>query len=123
MAQYAEDAKTSKTPWKLWQVKGEDGVWFCGNRHPMWMSAAEYRRMPKTKMIHGTEVPDLSFTPKVGEDYYYICLSSEQLVRKDYYSNRCLTSKLRAVRGLCYPDTAEGRQAAILHGEALLNID
>lgn len=46
MAQYAEDAKTSKTPWELWQIKGEDGVWFCCKGHPMWLSASEYRRSP-----------------------------------------------------------------------------
>lgn len=123
MAQYAEDAKTSKTPWELWQIKGDNGEWWECNAHPRWSNATEYYRKPKMKLIHGTEVPDLSFTPKVGEDYYFICLSSDQLVKKDHYSKGCMTTKLRAVRGLCYPDTADGRRAAILHAEALLNID
>lgn len=123
MAQYAEDAKTSKTTWELWQVRCDKGVWHRCLDHPKWGCDKEYRRKPITKLIHGTEVPDLSFTPKVGEGYYFICLSSDQLVKKDFHSKGCLTTKLRAVRSLCYPDTAEGRQAAILHAEALLNID
>lgn len=123
MAQYAEDAKTHTEPWKLWQAKTKGGVWVDCLRSPRWVETKEYRRKPKTKLIHGTEVPDLSFTPLNGEDYYYICLSSDQLVKKAYHSEGCMTTKLRAVRGLCYPYTADGRRAAILHGEALLNID
>ena len=118
MAQYAEDAKTHVEPWKLWQVKADDGVWYQCQSHPRWRGEREYRSQPKTKMIHGTKIPDLSFTPKDGEDYYYICLSSIQLVGKDYHSKGCVSTKLRAVRGLCYPFTGEGKQAAILHAEA-----
>ena len=123
MAQYAEDAKTHAEPWELWESKGDSSIWWDCRAHPMWWHSTEYRRKPKTKLIHGTEVPDLSFTPLNGEGYYYICLSSDQLVKKDYHSEGCMTTKLRAVRGLCYPLTGEGRQPAILHGEALLNID
>ena len=123
MQQYAEDAKTSKTPWQLWEYLSKDDGWTTFRGAPGWYETSEYRRKPKTKLIHGTEVPDLSFTPLNGEGYYYICLSSDQLVKKDYHSEGCMTTKLRAVRGLCYPLTGEGRQAAILHGEALLNID
>ena len=123
MAQYAEDAMTHAEPWKLWQYDTVVGSWTDCARSPSWTTNYEYRRKPKMKLIHGTEVPDLSFTPSTNEDYYYICLSSDQLVKQAYNSNGCMTTKLRAVRGLCYPFTAEGKRAAILHAEALLNID
>lgn len=123
MAQYAEDAKTHPEPWKLWQKKTECLDWLgwtdC-TTSPAWDSSYEYRRKPKTRIIHGKEIPDLSFTPSVNEYYYFICLSSDQLFRMDYHSEGCKMTKLRAARGLCYPHTEEGKQAAILHAIAML---
>ena len=90
IAQYAEDAKVSKTPWEFWQEEppfGEhDGItirrkkpeWrYCGPTlcfHPSW----KYRRKPKTVTINGFEVVDDSLK----------ALVSEQLVQKTEVAGR-----------------------------------
>ena len=71
MALQAEDAKTTDKPWELWQVKDNEGVWWECKNNPLWGGYTEYRRKPKTKLIHGVEVPDISFTPNDGEEYVY----------------------------------------------------
>jgi hypothetical protein len=77
-------------------------------------------RLVGVKMINGIEVPNISFKPEHGEQYYvpmptYPCL---------YYSSffySCEVSHYRRNNNLCYPFTEEGKQAAILHAKAMLN--
>lgn len=125
MAQYAEDAKTSKTPWELWQIKDKykDDVWFCCQRHPIWATHLEYRRKPNTKLIHGVEVPVFEFTPKVGEEYYVADVGTPEFFEQWHKPSEDSTSTQRMIeRGLIYPYTEDGKQAAILHSKAMLGI-
>ncbi len=48
MAQYAEDAKTSKTPWELWEFLDRDDGWTTSKGSPGWYETTEYRRKPAT---------------------------------------------------------------------------
>lgn len=124
MAQYAEDEKTNAEPWRIWQHYalgpfGED--WFECQNHPDWCEITEYRRKPKTKMIHGVEVPDISFAPDTGDFYYHPTISN----RNYYASTQATRSKFDELAHrhmMCYPHTEEGKQAAILHAKAMLNI-
>ena len=48
MKQYAKDAKTSETPWELWEFRVKDwgtniGFQPC-DKHPAWLTETEYRR-------------------------------------------------------------------------------
>ena len=123
MAQYAEDAKTTDKPWELWQAKGDDCDWWDCNANPRWANATEYRRKPKTKLIHGVEIPDFEFTPKVGEKYYAANVGLPELFETGYRSSESCTFTQRMIeRGLIYPYTEEGKQAAILHSKAMLGI-
>jgi hypothetical protein len=76
---------------------------------------------PRMRLINGIEVPDVSFYPEVSEHYFYpslrpiLCSSTFCLEDNE-------TDKFRAVNGLCYPYTPEGKEAAILHSKALLGI-
>jgi hypothetical protein len=74
------------------------------------------------KVIHGVEVPDISFTPIKGERYYapapdYVCLQ----YTASFYS--CEADTHRIANGLCYPHTEEGRNAAVIHAKAMLGIN
>lgn len=123
MAQYAEDAKTSKTPWELWQVKCDAGIWHLCKDYPRWECTREYRRKPKTKLIHGVEIPIFEFTPKAGEKYYTADVSSPEFFEQWHKSSVNNTLAQRMIeRGLVYPYTEEGKQAAILHSKAMLGI-
>lgn len=123
MAQYAEDAKTTTEPWKLWQLEGDDGIWHCCQEHPKWATHLEYRHKPKTKLIHGVEVPVFEFTPKVLERYYTANVGLPELFEDGYRSSEDCTFTERMIeRGLLYPCTEEGKQATILHSKAMLGI-
>ena len=121
MAQYAEDAKTSKTPWRLWQMKVFEGDWRECEAHPMWASSVEYRRKPKTHIVNGVEIPDLRIEPKKGDRYYLADPTEEEL-------NHCYTyagddcDEVWVSRRLCYEPTEEGRETAILHSKAMLGM-
>lgn len=45
MRQYAKDAKTSATPWKLWECKYDGrSAWYGLNSQPVWKETTQYRR-------------------------------------------------------------------------------
>lgn len=121
MAMYAEDAKITDKPWELWQLRSDNGsVWVNCDYHPAWSNIYKYRRKPKMKLIHGVEVPDISFTPV---EYQYYCLP---LLAEHFFTHKCYRDcryeEFIAKNGLCYPNTEEGKQAAILHAKAMLGI-
>lgn len=123
MAQYAEDAKTHIEPWKLWQIKDHSGVWVGCDYHPSWQTDLEYRRKPKTRIIHGIEITDFEFKPKVGEAFYAANVGlPEFFEHAQRASEHCTFTQRMIERGLIYPRTEEGRQAAILHAKAMLGI-
>ena len=76
---------------------------------------------PRMKLIHGVEVPDISFVPDVGEQYYYPLPSDSRFYGFSVIA-QCADSDQRNHFGLCYPFTEEGKQAAILHAKAMLGI-
>lgn len=120
MQQYAEDAKTSKSPWELWQASPSTGVWHNLNDHPKWWIRQNYRRKPKTHFVRGAEIPDLRVTPELGGKYYLADPTSSELVELHTYVMR--REELWFERGLSYQHSEEGRQAAILHSKAMLGI-
>ena len=123
MQQYAEDAKTTNKPWELWQMR-IGGQWInCEQCNMGFIENNEYRHKPKTRLIHGVEIPVFDFTPKAGEEYYTADVSSPDLFEQWYRATEDNTLARRMnERGLIYPDTEEGKQAAILHSKAMLGI-
>lgn len=125
--------KGSNYPIEVYFDNGQDDSYtFCGNAfvHSVWrtlfwdeveiIAPPQPKRM---KLVHGVEVPDISFTPSVGDSYY-----TPNIGLPDFYevgwksSEDCSCSERMVARGLCYPHTNEGRQAAILHTKAMLGI-
>lgn len=121
MAQYAEDAKTSETPWELWQMKSVDGVWRGCEAHPVWVSSTVYRRKPKTHVVNGVEIPDLRIDPKEGDRFYLVDPTEGDLTyRYTHTGDDC--DEVWVSRRLCYEPTEAGREAAILHSKVMLGL-
>ncbi len=77
---------------------------------------------PRMKLIHGVEVPDISFKPKDGEGYYAPSTSFQRMYARGYYIPADLNHKFMLKYNFCYPPTEQGKQAAILHAKAMLGI-
>lgn len=121
MRQYAEDAKTNPEPWKLWEIKADDGLWWDCQYSPMWEDITEYRRKHKSHTVNGVEIPDLRVKPEEGEPYYLADpLSRTFFTLRQAYKNAARNDWVE--RGLVYPHTEEGKQAAILHAKSMLGI-
>ena len=77
--------------------------------------------IPKTKLIHGVEVPDISFVPGENEWCYFPDPADPELFC-EMYDKSPERYPHRVGYGLCYPYTEEGKQAAILRAKAMLGI-
>lgn len=122
MAQYAEDAKTTDKPWRLWQYKTGSPEWAICSFHPEWNMTSEYRRKPKTHMVHGVEVPDLRIVPKTGDRFYLADPTKPEFTCDFLKTATNSYGSEWTERGLCYEYTEEGKQAAILHAKIMLGI-
>ena len=121
MAQYAEDAKTNKTPWELWEYLDKHDGWTTFKGSPGWYETSEYRRKPKTHIVNGVEIPDLRVSPEFGE-YYYLADPTESGFTTSYVFHGDGLDSLWSNRGLCYQNTEEGKQAAIQRAKAMLGL-
>jgi hypothetical protein len=75
----------------------------------------------RTKVVNGIEIPDISFKPEHGEQYYIpFPTSTCAYLSSTFYS--CEEDYYRRDNNLCYPYTEEGKAAAILHAKAMLGI-
>jgi hypothetical protein len=75
----------------------------------------------KTKLIHGVEVPDITFKPTLDEQFYYPsieCMSFHKLREYSDYG----WCKFLSENNLCYPYSDIGKAAAMLHTKAMLGI-
>jgi hypothetical protein len=75
-----------------------------------------------TRLINGVKVPDISFQPKTGEDYYFPSPDIPGMCYGSRYHPSNLTDKYRVRNGMCYPYTDEGKEVARLHAKAMLGI-
>ena len=121
MAQYAEDAKTSKTPWQLWEYLDKDDGWTTFKGSPGWYATSEYRRKPTTHIVNGVEVPELRVKLEEGGYCYLANPASRTLFTSHKFVGDSI-DKLWFERGLTYQHTEEGKQAAILHAKAMLGM-
>jgi hypothetical protein len=121
--QYAEDAETTDKPWKNFQWRTRDSAWLAMQKDMQFESKYEFRRKPKPRIVNGVEVPVFEFTPKVGEEYYVADVGTPEFFEQWHKPSEDSTSTQRMIeRGLIYPYTEEGKQAAILHSKAMLCI-
>jgi hypothetical protein len=116
---------------KIW-VKFENLIWniftFCGkldiedlNPTLFWDEVKfDIPQKPiKMKLVHGVEVPDISFKPTLDDHFYYPsvdCINLHKLMTYNDYGWCNFLSE----NNLCYPCDDGGRAAAILHAKAML---
>jgi hypothetical protein len=74
------------------------------------------------KVINGIEIPDISFKPTVGEYYYVPTPNHPDLWNHSRFCS-CEVDDYRSNNSLCYPDTANGKEVAILHSKAMMGIN
>lgn len=84
MKLYAEDAMTTDTPWRLWEVRQKDiGTWSALVRHPSWYLGSEYRRKPKLIKVEGIEFPvpvTTTFNDSENQEYFTINVTDSGVV-------------------------------------------
>jgi hypothetical protein len=75
----------------------------------------------KMKLIHGVEVPDITFKPTSGEYFYYPSVDCLSLHRFMVYTDDDWC-KFLSDNNLCYPCNKIGKEAATIHTKAMLGI-
>ena len=76
MAQYAEDAAETDTPWERWEPSYKGEKFETLDHNPNWSVRFDYRRKAKTILINGYEVPEPHRVPlKDGEVYWTLSLA------------------------------------------------
>ena len=82
----------------------------------------KYRIRPKTKLVNGFEVPNISYVPDVGDWYFSVNIRTvSPTCAVKNRDNR--TDKRIIDAGMAYPRTDDGRAAAKAHALAILGID
>ena len=71
MAQYAEDAAETDTPWERWEFSHDDRDFVSLECHPLWNVGTRYRRKSKLILINGHEVPEPHRVPLEIDDVYW----------------------------------------------------
>lgn len=115
MKQYAEDAMTTGTPWKMWQILLSE--WNHCISNPEWNIGTEYRRKPQIIEINGLDVP----TPYFGEIEKGRAVYSPHLHYKSDFEYRVWKGNKECLRmrdhGLIHLNAVN----AVLHSQALLS--
>jgi hypothetical protein len=118
MAQYAQDAMETETPWERWEVYDHiQELWVQMFQNPVWRDEIEYRRKPRTIIINGYEVPEPVREPlQDWQEYYMPSITFEAGAdcytwRGDKYDNNWLE------KGIIHLT----KEAAETHAKALLS--
>lgn len=122
MAQYAEDAAETKTPWERWEFfiavdEYGDGGWAICNKPITWEPQKQYRRKPNTIKVGKHEFPrPMQTMPTHSTRYWYVALVDGKFEAQciHWTSHTFDYNNLKA--GLCHPtrDAAE-QHAAVLN--------
>lgn len=120
--QYWTEAKEDAEAWRNWEVQIECiGNYKPLTDHPRFYDYMEYRRKPKVKLVHGFEVPDISFVPSSNDEPFYAPYPAQPFMAFEYPSGAYDEVRIHfSALNSCYPHTEEGKQAAIKHALAML---
>lgn len=118
MAQYAEDAKKTDEPWRLWEHKQPWCEWRGCKKTPIWNECIQYRRKPRTIRINGFDVPE---PLRVGEvetgDTVWLADVVEGSARRVTFLEESRTNFGCLMNGLVH----QTKKAADLHVKALVS--
>ena len=110
MAQYAQDALETETPWERWEWKGER-EWLPLSRECAFSIRFEFRRKPKT-LTHTVTIPEpLRDAPEVGESYYVADPKTRDFYEWLYWHGDEICMRF-LTRGLCFATKEDAIAAA-----------
>lgn len=116
MADYAQDAAETDTPWERWEIVNPNERWENLTHHPQWAYDKQYRRKPKTIRIGNIDVPaPLTVAPEDGEYVFVVTIFSESLY-DTYAWDGGKWDYLWLSRGLVHST----KEAALTHARALI---
>jgi hypothetical protein len=75
----------------------------------------------KMKLIHGVEVPDITFKPTLGERFYHPSVDCMSLYNIMTYNGNKWCQFL-SENNMCYPCDDAGSTTAALHAKAMLGV-
>ena len=113
MAQYAQDALETETPWTRWQVLRLDagGQWVDCFISIGWGVESEYRRKPRTLTYTVTIPEPLRKAPETGSWYWLAETAIDDFTsRVEWVGDGCDRSWLK--RGLCFATKEDAIAAA-----------
>lgn len=119
---FAEIAQTDAEPWIHFEYFSTVlNRWLQMDQSDVFRTDYEYRfkKVNKVKVINSVEIPDITFIPKNKETYIAPALNNNRC--NTYIAN--LESDFTAFHidnDLCYPNTEEGKAAAVLHSRVLI---
>ena len=117
MAQYAQDAAETDTPWTRWEVAISGNEWGSLPGNPIWGEYAEYRRKPRTLTDTVTIPEPMRKAPEVGTIVYIPTPLAEELASMyGWYGSKPDERLLK--RGLCFAT----KEDAIAAAKAMLPI-
>ena len=120
MAQYAQDAMESETPWENWEFKKQlDQDWATCRMLPQWSIGYAYRHKPKTIVVNGFTVnAPLDKAPERNIPFFVADPTNEYLFYEDLGFHEKYDT-LRLTRGLIFTN----KEDAIAMAKAMLRID
>ena len=117
MAQYAQDALETDTPWKRWEFATSGNEWVSLPENPIWSEYSEYRRKPRTLTYTVTMPEPLREAPEVGKTFWLAEPWTESLAHEYEWVGHA--SAIRCInRGLCFAT----KEDAIAAAKAMLPI-
>ena len=110
MAQYAQDALETETPWERWEWKGERG-WYPLASEFAFSIHYEYRRKPRTLTYTVTIPEPLRNAPHDGKVYFVPNIASNRFYFDTSWDGDCVDN-FRLERGLCFATKEDAIAAA-----------
>ena len=112
MAQYAQDAMETETPWTRWEMRGGTSAkWYTPAREICFDSSCDYRRKPKT-MTYTITIPEpMREAPPLDTEYYIVSLFEPNNFDIAYWGGFHAEHMLLK-RGLCFKTEEDAIAAA-----------
>ena len=114
MAQYAQDAAETETPWERWQFRlvGAENWLDCWGGGVGFSWRCEYRRKPRT-MTYTVTIPEpMREAPEIGTEYWLAELVFVESFASRFKWQGSVNDMLWLKRGLCFATREDAIAAA-----------
>lgn len=122
LMKYAEISKTDSEPWNHFEYySGLLNKW-CQMRKDdrLFRTDYHYRLKKDFKKINGHKIPNITFTPKNDQEFIAPAINVD-LCLHGFSNTESRWVSYYIENDMCYPNTEEGKAAAVLHSKALMD--